>query len=521
MAKARGGYIQQLPSGAFRVSVYAGTDPLTGRQIRLRRTCKTERAAQIELGRLLEQAAAGRQPETDATVAQLMDSYAEVADWDLSTRKANEFYIRRVIKPALGHLQVRKIRGPLLDLLYAQLKRCGDLACTGKPFTEHRNVPMIVVDSASRKPAWQQVVETIETAIRSGILAVGEPLPSVREISALRGIPTATLQHALAVLADEGLVLLRQGRTAIVAGEADSKGRAGRTPRPRDHDCKRTGCVPHVCKPLTAKTIRNIHSILSGAFATAKRWEWVTWNPAESAKPPAASRRPLPATAPEDVAKVIAEAREAHPEMALYLWLVAITGARRGELCALQVCDVDLDRGVIHIAFNYVVVAGHQVRKDTKAHQDRYLAIDPVTCAMIREHLDTIRARLADVGLELPHDAYVFSNDPMGGTPWNPDWATHKASDLAAAAGIKLNIKGLRHYTASQLLAARFDLRNTAARLGHGSGGATTLRHYADPVSEVDRRAAVYLAHLTAGSAGTAADPPRPQVNRRAESKLP
>ena len=66
------------------------TDPLTGRQIRLRKTCKTERAAQIELGKLLEQAAAGRQPETDATVAQLMDRYAEVADWDLSTRKANE-----------------------------------------------------------------------------------------------------------------------------------------------------------------------------------------------------------------------------------------------------------------------------------------------------------------------------------------------------------------------------------------------------------------------------------------------
>ena len=64
--------------------------------------------------------------------------------------------------------------------------------------------------------------------------------------------------------------------------------------------------------------------------------------------------------------------------------------------------------------------------------------------------------------------------------------------------------RGLRHYTASQLLAARFDLRNTAARLGHGSGGATTLRHYADPVSEVDRRAAVYLAQLTAGSATNA-----------------
>jgi len=43
-------------------------------------TCRTERAAQIELGKLLEQADAGRRPETDATVAQLMDRYTEVAD---------------------------------------------------------------------------------------------------------------------------------------------------------------------------------------------------------------------------------------------------------------------------------------------------------------------------------------------------------------------------------------------------------------------------------------------------------
>ena len=51
---------------------------------------------------------------------------------------------------------------------------------------------------------------------------------------------------------------------------------------------------------------------------------------------------------------------------------------------------------------------------------------------------------------------------------------------------------------ASQLLAGGFDLRDTAARLGHSGGGATTLRHYANPVPEVDRRAAAYLAQLTA-----------------------
>jgi DNA-binding GntR family transcriptional regulator len=103
------------------------------------------------------------------------------------------------------------------------------------------------------------------------MLIAGEPLPSVREMSALQDVPVATLQHALTVLADEGLVVVRQGRTAVVAGDAAAGRRSGRAPRGRDHDCKRAGCQPHVCKPMTANTIRNVHSILSRAFATAKR----------------------------------------------------------------------------------------------------------------------------------------------------------------------------------------------------------------------------------------------------------
>src|SRR5213083_1958696 len=99
-------------------------------------------------------------------------------------------------------------------------------------------------------------------------------------MSARQEVRVATLQRALGVLAEEGLVVLRQGRTAVVGGDVVTDRRAARVARGRDHDCKRAGCQPHVCMPLTAKTIRNIHSILSGAFSTAERWEWISWNPA-------------------------------------------------------------------------------------------------------------------------------------------------------------------------------------------------------------------------------------------------
>ena len=258
---------------------------------------------------------------------------------------------------------------------------------------------------------------------------------------------------------------------------------------------------------MSASTIHTIHSILSGAFEAAQRWEWVDFNPAASAKPPTVRQKKQPAISPSVVVKVIEQARfSGQNAIALYVWLVAITGARRGELCAVQVRDIDLANGVVHVAYNYVVKGGRKVRKDTKTHQDRYLAIDPVSCALIQEHIAAAETALGGTGVRFAQDAYLFSNQAANTRPWNPDWATHRVADLAAATGVELNIKAMRHYTASQLLAAGFDLDNTAARLGHSGGGATTLKHYADPVTEVDRRAAAYLAQLTIPADHPAAD---------------
>jgi hypothetical protein len=79
-------------------------NPLQGRR-------QTEQQAHIELGRLLKEASEGRAPESGATMAKLMDEYAAIVPWDVSTRQTNGGFIRRTIKPALGYLEVRKVRG--------------------------------------------------------------------------------------------------------------------------------------------------------------------------------------------------------------------------------------------------------------------------------------------------------------------------------------------------------------------------------------------------------------------------
>ena len=168
-------------------------DPLTRRAIRLKSTVETEQQAHIELRRLLKEASEGRTPESGATVAKLMDEYAAVAEWDVSTRQTNEGFIRRTIKPALGPMKVRKVRGPILDKLYAELKRCGDLSCTGRPFIEHRNVLVLAINPRD-PPGLAAGHGGAHLGYPSGVLAPGDELPSITELSALQCIGTGVIR---------------------------------------------------------------------------------------------------------------------------------------------------------------------------------------------------------------------------------------------------------------------------------------------------------------------------------------
>jgi CRP-like cAMP-binding protein len=145
-------------------------------------------------------------------------------------------------------------------------------------------------------------------------------------------------------------------------------------------------------------------------------------------------------------------------------------------------------------------VSGGQRRlKGTKTDDERWLSLDALTVQV----LDTLRSARATAlvpsGLTLPVDAFVFSPDPLGQRPWHPDHFTHAYRRLADELGVDEPLKNLRHFNATQLLAAGVDLRTTAGRLGHSDGGATTLRHYASWTRPADQRAAEQLAtELTA-----------------------
>jgi integrase len=216
-------------------------------------------------------------------------------------------------------------------------------------------------------------------------------------------------------------------------------------------------------------------------------------NYAAQAKKPAVPRpNPKPPSA-GDAARLVTEAWK-DEEWGAFVWAAMTTGARRGELCAIHWCDLDLEHGLLLLRRAlYLDDDGELREKDTKTHQQRRVALDVETVDVFVAHREGREKQLRDLGIEWDNDGYVFTLEPDGSKPLHPDTATQRFDRMATRLGIDSTLHSLRHYSATELIAAGVDVRTVAGRLGHSGGGATTLRVYAAWLSEADQRAATTL----------------------------
>lgn len=75
---------------------------------------------------------------------------------------------------------------------------------------------MIRIDVSGPKPLEEQITLALRQALAQGGIAAGEELPSVRQLASDLGVHWNTVARAYRRLADEGLVVVRRGRGAVV-----------------------------------------------------------------------------------------------------------------------------------------------------------------------------------------------------------------------------------------------------------------------------------------------------------------
>lgn len=240
-------------------------------------------------------------------------------------------------------------------------------------------------------------------------------------------------------------------------------------------------------RPLSAKTVRSIAGVLSAALNAARRWELIPANPVDVIQLPKTERKEQEALDHEQTEHLLERSKSSwiHPLLAV----AAATGARRGELLALQWSDVDLDSGVMVVTKSLEQTKDGLRVKGTKSRKDRGFALPSSAVEVLRELRESQGREVERLGGIYRTDLnLVFGNEL--GEYRQPDSVSAMAARMAKSAGFPgVSLHNLRHGHGSQLIAAGVPVTEVSERLGHGSP-AITLAIYSHALKSNQRNAA-------------------------------
>jgi integrase len=231
---------------------------------------------------------------------------------------------------------------------------------------------------------------------------------------------------------------------------------------------------------LSVATLRLHHTVLSSAFALAKRDGKVRDNVARDAERPTRPRQlqKPKAWSQDETRKVLDAAERTGKQVAAFFALALDSGARKGELLGLRWTDVDLVAHTIRIERQLMEGGSQPVFGPTKTGNERTVSICDRTVLLLKDHKReqaelklANRLHYADHGLVF---AQTFENRGELGTPIPLATLARMLEKLIRETRVtRINVHGLRHTCATLLLAAGERPNVVAERLGHSKTSMT------------------------------------------------
>ena len=239
-------------------------------------------------------------------------------------------------------------------------------------------------------------------------------------------------------------------------------------------------------KGLSAKTVRNIHQIISSAMQLAREQNLIIGNPAEGCALPRLEHREMKTLPVEQLQSFLREAKDSDVFELYYLELA--TGLRRGELLGLKWEDIDLERGDLRVKRQIARINGEVVEaplKTKNAYRTLPLAADTI------DVLEAQKKKAED-------SPWVFPSPT--GDPISPDSVLHMLHRVLKRAGLpRVRFHDLRHTFATLALQNGVDVKTVSGMLGHFSAG-FTLDTYAHVTTASQRQAAKTMGGILSGS---------------------
>lgn len=217
---------------------------------------------------------------------------------------------------------------------------------------------------------------------------------------------------------------------------------------------------------LSPRSVQLIHATAHKMLKQAVRWNLVRHNVAENATPPKTVRNEMQPLTKSQAQILLKTARERQPQYYALYALAITTGARLGELLALQRSDVDLGTGTLRIS--KTVHNGRVTSPKTRAG-NRTIRLSKTALDALQDHMSLYAG-----------DVWMFAS------PVN-DCSIHRATlhisywkPVLRLAGLpeETRFHDLRHTAASLLLGDSVPVPVVSQLLGHADSS-ITLKVYA------------------------------------------